>query len=104
MLFMDRTLVATAKLLAESHRHADGGTKIVKLFPSEGDTTVRLLEVSTRSPTIGEVRAFRFTPDPEGGVHFPSEVILVSEEEWERIQAGDIKLPGGWDLGSARDV
>lgn len=100
---MAPTIEDTAALLAHAHRDADSSTKLVKHFPGAFGV-VRLLEVSSRSPTIGEVRPFRFTADPEGGVPYPSELILVSEEEWKKIETGELQLPPDWDLDSAQDL
>lgn len=88
------SLLEVAARLAGEHRNEDPGTKWVYL--SEAPDEVRLVEVSASVGNSGEVLPFRFGPDPALGIPFPSVVVLLSEEEWEQVRAGQLHLPPGW--------
>lgn len=83
-----------ARTLAEAHRREDPATQLVLL--SDDADEVRLIEVSGSVGTTGEVLPFRFTPDPLHGIDYPSVVILLSREDWERVERRELRLPEGW--------
>lgn len=89
--------------LAQAHRHADPATLLIKFFQANGTEEIRLLEVSEAAPTTGEVLPFSFGADPARGVDYPSTVILLSPQEWQRIQSRELELPPGWNIASAED-
>jgi hypothetical protein len=99
---MAMTIDDVARSLAKAHRAADTGTTIIKYFP--GGPKVRLVEVSSQAPTTGEVLPFEFAADPASGVDYPSIVILLSPDEWARVEAGKLPLPPGWDLPGAENL
>jgi hypothetical protein len=98
-----RSLRDNARELAQAHRRADPETRLIKFFPANGTEEIRLLEVSGAVPTTGEVLPFSFQPDPAHGVYYPSTVILLSPQEWQRIQNRDLELPPGWNIDNAED-
>jgi len=63
---------------------------------------VRLLEVTDLVPETGEVYPIEFGPTRE--MPYRTVVAQVTPEEWAQIQAGDIELPVGWDLGACTEV
>lgn len=79
-----------AKLLAGEHMSQDEGIREVYWAPAANE--VRLVEVSGSVGDTGELLPFRFSPDPPD-VPFHSVVILLSPGDWERVRAGDLKLP-----------
>jgi len=83
-----------AKDLAEAHRKEDPETREVFLAPHAAE--VRLVEVSGSLAPSGEVLPFRFAPSPEHGVPYASVVVLLSVDDWARLQKGDLKLPPDW--------
>ena len=83
-----------AKELAEAHRKEDPETREVFLAPHQAE--VRLVEVSGSLAPSGEVLPFRFAASPERGVPYASVVVLLSVDDWARIQRGDLKLPPDW--------
>jgi hypothetical protein len=83
-----------ARELAEAHRKEDPATKAV--FLAEDLTEVRLVEVSGSVSTSGEVLPFRFAPRPDLGVPYASVVVLLSEDDWARIERGELALPPDW--------
>jgi hypothetical protein len=99
-----KTLFDEAKDLASSHRKVDSGTKIVKFFPNAHPARVCLLEVSESVSTTDDVLPFTFCAAPEQGVPHESTVILLSPEEWKKVQTGELALPSGWDLADVEDV
>ena len=83
-----------ARELADAHRVEDPKTRSV--FLAESESEVRLVEVSGSVGDSGEVLPFRFAPRPDLGVPYASVVLLLSEEDWRRVERGEIDLPQGW--------
>jgi hypothetical protein len=90
----DKSIDEVAKELAEAHRKEDPETREVFLAPH--GVEVRLVEVSGSLAPSGEVLPFRFAPRPDLGVPYASVVVLLSEDDWTRLQKGDLKLPADW--------
>jgi hypothetical protein len=101
---MRRSINTVARKLASAHRKADKKTDTIKLLPTAQQDVIRLLEVSRAAPTTGEVLPFRFAADAANGVDYPSVVILLSPEEWQRVEDGDLSLPAGWNLAEAANL
>src|ERR1044072_2816256 len=91
-----------ARQLADAHRHPDPLTPTVKYFLSPA--VVRLLEVSAAAPTTGEVLPFQFEADRANGIDYPSIVILLSPEEWARVENGLVAFAARWALDEAEDL
>jgi hypothetical protein len=64
---------------------------------SEGEP-VRLLEVNVNTPETG-VMPLHFGPVPASGIPYPSVIIEVSPNEFEKIQSNKLRLPEGWAIG-----
>lgn len=96
---MSKTIPEVARELAQAHRAEDGGT--VHVLLARNDQEVRLVEVSRSVDSTGEVLPFRFAARPDLDVPYPSVVVLLGEDDWERVQDGELKLPEGWDVPSA---
>ena len=93
--------VATA--LAKAHKAEDPETKAIYLAKSsESSAEVRLVEVSGSLGGAGEVLPFRFAPRNDLGVPYASVVVLLSSEDWARLERGELSLPAGW--GSDGDL
>ena len=99
-----KDILDEARELAKAHRQADPETMVIKFFPAEQAEKIRLLEVSGSAPTTGEVMPFTFPADPRRGVGRPSTVILLSPDEWQKVQNGHLPLPPAWDLETAEDL
>lgn len=91
---MSKPIVDVARELAEAHRAEDPETKSV--FLADSPDEVRLVEVSGSVGNSGEVLPFRFAPRPDLGVPYASVVVLLSEDDWGRIERGELALPPGW--------
>ena len=85
----------TARFLAGEHMKEDEGLRTVYWAPSEDE--VYLVEVTTSAPDSGDVLPFRFTPDPPD-VPFASTVILLSPQDWERVNRKELELPGSFSV------
>jgi hypothetical protein len=94
-----KPIVDVAKDLAEAHRKEDPATKAV--FLAENPAEVRLVEVSGSVSSSGEVLPFRFGPRPDLGVPYASVVVLLSEDDWGRIERGELALPPDWGTPAA---
>lgn len=84
-----------AMALAAAHRRTDA--EIVKIWLALDPTQreVRLVEVTTESPTTMEALPVRFRATAE--VPLPSAVLLLSPEEWAAVERHEIDLPVGWE-------
>ncbi|OGQ11652.1 MAG: hypothetical protein A2138_09235 [Deltaproteobacteria bacterium RBG_16_71_12] len=89
-------VMEVAQVLANAHRAEDPATTAVYLASDPRGSEVRLVEVSASVESTGEVLPFRFRSSPEKGVPLESVVVLLSEDEWRRVQAGELHLPDGW--------
>ena len=94
-------LKIVAQNLAEAHRKADTATSVIKFLPVPDNDEIRLLEVSSNSPTLGEILPFRFDASVANKVYYPSVIVLVNPSEWQDIQDGKLHLPSGWDIETA---
>jgi hypothetical protein len=84
-----------AESLAAAHRRADSGIVKILLALDPAEREVRLVEVTTESPTTMEVLPVRFRATRE--VPLPSAVLLFSPEEWAARERREIDVPDGWE-------
>jgi hypothetical protein len=91
---MKKRITDVAQELAEAHRKEDPHTE--SIFLAESNDEVRLVEVSGSIGDSGEVLPFRFAPRPDLGVPYPSVVLLLSVDDWQQMQSGNLALPAGW--------
>lgn len=90
-----------AVLLADAHRRLEPSiTRVVRVVSGIEDDArepVKLLEVNPDTSPSGIVPV-AFGADPPD-VPYPSVIIEVTEDEYQRILAGELALPDGWRLG-----
>ncbi len=91
-----KSIPEVALELAEAHRKEDPETRAVFLSDDPDQVEVRLVEVSGSVESSGEVLPFRFAPRPDKGIPYASVVVLLSEDEWDRVYRGELHLPQGW--------
>ena len=84
-----------AEALAAAHRRADPDVVKIWLAIDPTQSEVRLVEVTTDSPTTMEPLTVRFRATAE--VPLPSAVLLLSPEEWAAIVRQEMELPVGWE-------
>lgn len=80
-----------AEELARANREAEPTISETYWFPHEDE--VRLVEIDPSAPSSpdGRVHPFRFRPSPADGLPAPSDVALVSPDDFRRAE-----LPEGW--------
>lgn len=92
---------STARELAEAHRDFDSSIekiiRIVSEAESDAAEPVKLLEVNPSTSPSG-ILPIAFGADPPT-IPFPSIIVEVTADEFDRIQAGHLSLPEGWRLG-----
>jgi len=105
----DRAVLAeertrAANDLARRHYETETGlTRIIRLNGgAEAEVTalepIKLLEVNENTFASG-VQPLHFGPAPASGVMFPSVIVEVTPDEFDRIRSHDLRLPRGWTLG-----
>lgn len=83
-----------ARSLAGSHFASDPELELILFAP--GQRKIRLIEVTRSVGTTNEIFPVQFGPDPARGIHFPSEIILLSPVEWELLSMRQLRLPKTW--------
>ena len=94
----------TARRLIAAHYSNDAQMKRAKLFLSEEDDVIRILELTDAVPCCDELSPFSFEPAKQYGIAFPSSVILVNGHDWEKIAKHKLALPTGWDEKTAQII
>ncbi len=93
-----------AKELAEWHyRIEDGLTHVFRLTStSEREVSpsepIKLLEVNENTVASG-IMPIQFGPSPASGLHYPSVILEVTPDEYEKIRREEWTLPHGWRIG-----
>jgi len=100
----DKSKSETARALVAAHYQNDAQMRMARIFLSEQDDLIRLLEVTDAVPSSEVLCPFFFAPSRAAGVAFPSSVILVNSRDWRAIVAGKLKLPQDWNLQSSEEV
>ncbi len=95
-----------AQELAQRHYQIEEGiTQIIRLnqaaeVEARATEPIKLLEINANTVPSGVMPLF-FGPEPDVGIHFPSVIVEVTPDEFEKIKRHELKLPEGWRLGSA---
>lgn len=102
----DNSKAAVAAHLAMVHYQIEPGMRDIFELESpssqNGEETIRLLEVNGNSTGEGIYPLF-FGAHPARGVPFPSVIVEVTPEEFEKIKLDPSQLPNGWRLGKRFD-
>ena len=92
-----------AKQLAEAHRQFDPSTTTILFFDSEHHDMIRLLEISSDVPASGCL--FPVTFEPAKGMKYPSTIIVVAQEDFNKLKSSIINLPHGWgNMASGKPI
>jgi hypothetical protein len=90
----------TAKKLADAHRRIEPSILRIMRIVTSGEESpaepVNLLEVNRDTTPSGIVS---ITFGPVEGVPFPSVVVEVTPDEYEKLTRNQLSLPAGWKLG-----
>ena len=93
-----------ARHLAKKHYQVEMG--LTHVFRVNGaaevefnpDEPIKLLEVNENTVPAGII-PIRFGPSPAAGIHYPSVIVEVTPDEYEKIQSEELKLPNNWKIG-----
>jgi hypothetical protein len=90
----------TAKKLADAHCRIEPSILRIMRIVTSGEESpaepVNLLEVNRDTTPSGIVS---ITFGPVEGVPFPSVVVEVTPDEYEKLTRNQLSLPAGWKLG-----
>ena len=87
--------------LARKHYVIEVGVTDVIRFTQNVDVEVRrgepikLLEVNENTVPSG-IMPIQFAPSPASGITYPTTIIEVTPQEYERIKKHELALPAGW--------
>ncbi|MCI0378526.1 MAG: hypothetical protein L0215_13035 [Gemmataceae bacterium] len=98
------TKVEEMRKLASAHYRVEKG--ITHIFHITGDVEeearaeepIKLLEVNRYTIPTG-IMPLSFGPAPAHGIHYPSIIVEVTPDEFQRIKRRELRLPNGWTLG-----
>lgn len=94
----------TAMELIAAHYKLDSEMKDAKLFLTNQDRIIRILELTDGVPSCSKPSPFNFDAALSEGVPYPSSVILVNQKDWDRIMDGHLRLPVRWNIKKSRNV
>jgi hypothetical protein len=94
-----RSVEEVARDLARAHKDADDDITAIFMISDPAGAEVRLVEVSGSVGDTGSVMPFRFGARPDLDVPYPSVIILMSPDEKQKLDRGELSLPATW--GSA---
>jgi RNA polymerase subunit RPABC4/transcription elongation factor Spt4 len=92
-----------AKELAKKHYQVEpglthvircSGAAEIEFGPAE---PIKLLEVNENTVPAG-VMPLHFGPAPASGITFPSIIVEVTPDEFEKIKKQELALPAGWGI------
>src|SRR4051794_26208990 len=89
---------------AEAHYREEPGITQIYRITGGAEAEVRpnepinLLEVNENTIPSG-IMPLGFGPTSAHGFRYPSIIVEVTPEEFERIQSQELVLPGGWEVG-----
>lgn len=86
-----RTVEQVAKDLAAAH--ADNDNELTQIWWCPDDEEVRLIEVSDGLCGVSENAVYPFAFVPTAEVPYRSVVVLLSPEEAERVESGELNVP-----------
>jgi hypothetical protein len=101
---MPRTKDEEARELAEKHYQVEAGlTRVIRISRSASveicpDEPIKLLEVNENTVPSG-IMPIQFGPSPASGLDYPTVIVEVTPDEYEKIRTGELRLPDGWTLG-----
>jgi hypothetical protein len=93
-----------AQQLATAHYGIEAGIRqIFRILTrpdieAKSDEPIKLLEVNENTIAAG-IMPLQFGPVPAKGFHFPTIIVEVTPEEFDRICARELPLPSDWTVG-----
>lgn len=95
-----------ANTLAHCHYQLEPGISQILRYTCQAGVEfasaepIKLLEVNSNTMASGVLPLF-FGPAPASGIPFPSVIVEVTPDEYQKIQSRELKLPVGWDVPEA---
>jgi hypothetical protein len=92
-----------AKRLAHNHYDIEPGfTRIFKLrdmaeLEALSSAPIKLLEITSDTSPSGII-PLHFGAAPGGGIPYPSVIVEITPDEFDRIRLQELKLPDGWTI------
>ncbi len=89
--------------LAEAHYRVEPGIRQIYRITGgpeaevRPDEPIKLLEVNENTIPSG-IMPLGFGPAPAHGFHYPSIIVEVTPEEFDRIRSRELVLPSGWEV------
>ena len=93
---------SAAERLISWHFKIDPATVEVYRFSDDEESEegpIKLLEVNEDTFETGRVDPFAFGPADD--IPYPTVIAVITPREMDRIRAGEISLPRGWNLANA---
>ena len=94
-----------AARLAETHYILESGIR--DIFRIRSDATedgatdpIKLLEVNADTVPAGILPVY-FRPRDDRGIPYPTVIVDITPDEFDRLQARELALPDGWRVGEA---
>ena len=91
-----------AKELASKHYQVEAGLTHIYRITGGAEASpaepIKLLEVNQYTVPSG-IMPIQFGPVPDRGIHYPSVIVEVTPEEYQRIRDEELRLPSGWAIG-----
>ena len=93
-----------AKLLAQRHYSFEPSITEIRTPCAAGPSDsgqnepIKLLEVNANTVPSG-ILPLRFDAAPGSGIPYPSVIVEVTPDEYEKIKNNELRLPDGWFLG-----
>jgi hypothetical protein len=72
------------------------GSADVEFRPNE---PIKLLEVNENTVPAG-IMPIQFGPSPASGLNYPTIIVEVTPDEFQKIQNQQLELPHGWKIGN----
>lgn len=94
-----------AMALAQTHYQIETGmTQIFRLTGSADvefrpNEPIKLLEVNENTVPAG-IMPIQFGPSPASGLNYPTIIVEVTPDEFQKIQNQQLELPHGWKIGT----
>lgn len=92
-----------ARVLAEQHYEVEPGLthvfRVMGITELETRPTepIKLLEVNQDTVPSG-ILPLQFGPSPASGLHYPTVIMEVTPDEYQKIQSNEMSLPHGWKI------
>lgn len=100
-------LTKDEQALQLAQKHYEIETRLTRIFRISGSAEIetrpnepiKLLEVNENTVPAG-IMPIQFGPFPAIGLSYPSIIVEITPDEFQRLQDHQLELPNGWTLGA----